>query len=196
METQLVFIEDEIKMAKSFFNFLNLKDKIRSVKYLKDLAQTKELLSKKGFKRFYWVDIHLGKGKSLDEGIEVIRTIRAADPDGLIIVYSAYPTKRYACLEAGADLFFEKDPGTYEHDLMQIRRLINLEIAKMMKEQQEKNEDKDKDKDKKDDQQQQQQQPQPKPQDKINEALKNEQKKTMKEALKRKGGREENAGKW
>jgi Ca-activated chloride channel family protein len=76
----------------------------------------------------------------------------------------------------------------------------NLEIAKMMKEQQKKNEDKDKDKDKKDDQQQQQQQqqqqPQPKPQDKINEALKNEQKKTMKEALKQKGGREEDAGKW
>ncbi len=75
----------------------------------------------------------------------------------------------------------------------------NLEIAKMIKEQQKKNKDKNENKDKKQDQQQQQQQqqqPQPTPQDKINEALKNEQKETMKKALKQKGGGEENAGKW
>jgi Ca-activated chloride channel family protein len=75
----------------------------------------------------------------------------------------------------------------------------NLEIAKMMKEEQKKNKDKDKNKDQnknKNQQQQQQQQPQPKPQDKINEALKNEQKETMKEALRNRGGGEENAGKW
>jgi Ca-activated chloride channel family protein len=81
----------------------------------------------------------------------------------------------------------------------------NLEIAKMMKQQQQK--DQNKKEDKKQDQQQQQkqqeeeeqqqqQQQQPTPQDKINEALKNEQKETMKKALKQKGGREEDAGKW
>lgn len=76
----------------------------------------------------------------------------------------------------------------------------NLEIAKMMKDQQKKNKDKNKEEENKQQQQQKQkqpqQQPQPTQQDKINEALKNEQKETMKEALKRKGGREENAGKW
>jgi Ca-activated chloride channel family protein len=72
----------------------------------------------------------------------------------------------------------------------------NLEIAKLMKQQQQK--DKDKKEDKKQDQQQQQQQQQQhsSQQKKINEALKNEQKETMKKALQQKGGREENAGKW
>jgi Ca-activated chloride channel family protein len=80
-----------------------------------------------------------------------------------------------------------------------IRAKRNLEIAKMMKEEQQKNKDKDKNKDQnknQNQQQQQQQQPQPKPQDKINEALKNEQKETMKHALQKKGGSQENAGKW
>jgi len=75
----------------------------------------------------------------------------------------------------------------------------NLEIARMMKEQQKKNEDKNEDKENKKDQQQQQQQqpkPQPNPQDKIKEALKKDQKETMKKALRRQGGGEENAGKW
>ncbi len=80
-----------------------------------------------------------------------------------------------------------------------IRAKRNLEIAKMMKEEERKNKDKNKDQDKNQNQerqQQQQQQPQPKPQDKINEALKNEQKETMKEALRNKGGGQDNAGKW
>jgi tetratricopeptide (TPR) repeat protein len=77
----------------------------------------------------------------------------------------------------------------------------NLEIAKMMKEQQKKNQDKNEDKeDEKDQQQQEQQQqqpkPQPTPQDKIQEALKKDQKETMKKALRRQGGGEEDSGKW
>jgi Ca-activated chloride channel family protein len=72
----------------------------------------------------------------------------------------------------------------------------NLEIAKMMKQQQQKDKDKKEEKKQDQQQQQQQQQKQPTPQDKINEALKNEQKETMKKALKQKGGREEDAGKW
>ena len=79
----------------------------------------------------------------------------------------------------------------------------NLEIAKMMKEQQkkDKNEDKDKEKDKENNnnkEQQQQQQPKskPTPQDKIREALKNDQKETMKKALRNKGGGAGDAGKW
>lgn len=72
----------------------------------------------------------------------------------------------------------------------------NLEIAKLMKEEEQKNKDKNKDQDKNQDQQQQQPQPQPQPQSQINEALKNEQKETMKEALKQRGGGQENAGKW
>lgn len=76
----------------------------------------------------------------------------------------------------------------------------NLEIAKMMKEQQKKNEDKNEDKeDEKEQQQQQQQQqpkPQPTPQDKIQEALKKDQKETMKKALRRQGEGREDAGKW
>jgi Ca-activated chloride channel family protein len=83
----------------------------------------------------------------------------------------------------------------------------NLEIAKMMKQQQQKDQNKKEDKkqdqqqqqqqqQQEEEQQQQQQQQQPTPQDKINEALKNEQKETMKKALKQKGGREEDAGKW
>jgi len=75
----------------------------------------------------------------------------------------------------------------------------NLEIAKMMKKQQQQNQDKE-NKEKKQEQkqkpQQQQQQPKPTPQEKINKALENEQKETMKKALQRKGGRQEEAGKW
>jgi len=74
----------------------------------------------------------------------------------------------------------------------------NLEIAKML-EQQQKKDQKEEDKQKeqqKQQQQQQQQQQQSSTQKKINEALKDEQKETMKEALKQKGGREEDAGKW
>lgn len=78
----------------------------------------------------------------------------------------------------------------------------NLEIAKMMEQQQKKDKDKnEEDKNKQQQKQQQQQkQPQPKPQSsaqkKINEALKNEQKETMKKALKQKGGGVGDAGKW
>jgi Ca-activated chloride channel homolog len=77
----------------------------------------------------------------------------------------------------------------------------NLEIAKMMKEQQQqKNEDENKDKKNDKDQKQQQQQPPPQPkptpQDKIKEALKKDQKETMKKALRRQGGGAGNAGKW
>lgn len=72
----------------------------------------------------------------------------------------------------------------------------NLEIAKMSKQQQQKDKDKKEDKKQDKQQQQQQQQQQPTPQDKINEALKNEQKETMKKALKQKGGGKEDAGKW
>jgi Ca-activated chloride channel family protein len=77
----------------------------------------------------------------------------------------------------------------------------NLEIAKMMKEQQKKNKDENKDKENEKDQQQQQQQqpppqPKPTPQDKIKEALKKDQKETMKKALRRQGGGAGNAGKW
>ncbi len=70
----------------------------------------------------------------------------------------------------------------------------NLEIAKMMQQQQKK--DKDKEDKQQEQQKQQQQKQQPSPQKKINEALKNEQKETMKKALKQKGGGEEDAGKW
>jgi Ca-activated chloride channel family protein len=72
----------------------------------------------------------------------------------------------------------------------------NLEIAKLMKQQQQKDKDKKEDKKQDQQQQQQQQQQQSSQQKKINEALKNEQKETMKKALQQKGGREENAGKW
>ena len=78
-----------------------------------------------------------------------------------------------------------------------MRAKRNLEIAKMMQQQQKKDKDKnEEDKKQEQQQQQQQQQQQPSPQKKINEALKNKQKETMKEALKRKGGREQDAGKW
>lgn len=75
----------------------------------------------------------------------------------------------------------------------------NLEMAKMMKQQQKKDEkEKDKQKEQQKQQQQQQQQPQPQPsaQQKINEALKDEQKETMKKALQQKGGGGADAGKW
>jgi Ca-activated chloride channel family protein len=74
----------------------------------------------------------------------------------------------------------------------------NLEIAKMMKKQQQQNQDKEKEDKKQQEQQQQQkqQQPKPSPQEKINKALENEQKETMKKALQRKGGKQEEAGKW
>jgi Ca-activated chloride channel family protein len=75
----------------------------------------------------------------------------------------------------------------------------NLEIAKMMKQQQkkeDKKEDEQKDKQKQQQQQQQQPQPQPSAQKKINEALKDEQKETMKKALQQKGGGGRDAGKW
>jgi len=124
---QLVFVEDESQQAKKFYAHLKLKDEIPSFKYLKDLESLKELLGKKGVKRFYWVDINLGKGRP-DEGIEAIKIIRGSDPDALIIVYSGYPDKEHACLEAGADLFFEKDPVTYEDDLWQIKNRINREL--------------------------------------------------------------------
>ena len=75
----------------------------------------------------------------------------------------------------------------------------NLEIAKMMKKQQQQNQDKENNEKKQEQKQkpeQQQQQPKPTPQEKINKALENEQKETMKKALQRKGGRQEEAGKW
>jgi Ca-activated chloride channel family protein len=79
----------------------------------------------------------------------------------------------------------------------------NLEIAKMMEKQQQQNHDKEKEdkkqkeqQQKQQQQQQNQQQPKPSPQEKINKALENEQKETMKKALQRKGGRQEEAGKW
>lgn len=123
LRDEIVIVEDEIHQAKKFYEHLKLKDKIQSVKYLRNLGDLKELFNEKGIIRFYLVDIHLGKGKQ-DEGIEIIKTIRENDPDALIIVYSGYPDKEHPSIEAGADLFFEKDPVTYEDDLWQIRNLI------------------------------------------------------------------------
>ncbi len=99
---------------------------------------------------------------------------------------------------------YDKAISSYKNALLlnskDERAKRNLEIAKMMKEQQKKNEDENEDTENKKDQQQQQQQqqpkPQPTPQDKIKEALKKDQKETMKKALRRQGGGEENAGKW
>jgi tetratricopeptide (TPR) repeat protein len=98
---------------------------------------------------------------------------------------------------------FDEAISSYKEALLlnpkDIRAKRNLEIAKMMKEEEKKNKDENKDKNKNQNQQQQQQpqqQPQSKPQDKINEALKNEQKETMKQALQNKGGGQDNAGKW
>ncbi|MGD2087967.1 MAG: response regulator [Candidatus Aminicenantes bacterium] len=129
LRDEIVIVEDEIQQAKKFYEHLKLKDKIQSVKYLRNLGDLKELFNEKGIIRFYLVDIHLGKGKQ-DEGIQIIKTIRENDPDALIIVYSGYPDKEHPSIEAGADLFFEKDPVTYEDDLWQIRNLIVRERAK------------------------------------------------------------------
>ncbi|MEO0294241.1 MAG: tetratricopeptide repeat protein [candidate division WOR-3 bacterium] len=73
-----------------------------------------------------------------------------------------------------------------------IRAKRNLEIAKMMKKEEK---GKSKEKEEKKEKQEQKRELQPIPQYKMNEALKNEQKETMKKALKM-GRREEDAGKW
>jgi Ca-activated chloride channel family protein len=77
-----------------------------------------------------------------------------------------------------------------------MRAKRNLEIAKMMQQEQKKDKEEKEDKQQEQQQQEQQQQQQSPAQKKINEALKNEQKETMRKALKQKGGGEENAGKW
>jgi DNA-binding NarL/FixJ family response regulator len=129
IKDEIVFVEDEVSQAKKFFSHLKLQDKIPSVRYLKNKDDLKELFREKGVRRIYWVDINLGQGRR-KEGIEVIKSIRKVEPDTLIIVYSGYPDEEHDCLEAGADLFFEKDPVTYEDDLLQIRNLIVREHAK------------------------------------------------------------------
>jgi ActR/RegA family two-component response regulator len=120
---EMVIVEDEIKQAEQYYRYLNLMDEIPYVKYAKNLDELKKILSTDGAKRFYLVDINLGRGRN-KEGIKVIRTIRDTDPDALIIVYTAYPSEEHNCLEAGADLFFEKDSDTLENDLLQIRNTI------------------------------------------------------------------------
>ena len=95
---------------------------------------------------------------------------------------------------------FDEAISSYKQSLLlnpkDMRAKRNLEIAKMMQQEQKKDEEKQEDKQQQEQQQQQQQQQQSPAQKKINEALKNEQKETMKKALKQKGGGEENAGKW
>lgn len=125
---EIVFFEDEVTQAKKFFAHLNLKEAnlkgaIPSVRYLRKLDDLKELFREKGVIRIYWVDINLGKGR-VTEGIDAIKAIRENDSDALIIVYSGYPDREHECLDAGADLFFEKDPVTYEDDLCKIRNTI------------------------------------------------------------------------
>jgi DNA-binding NarL/FixJ family response regulator len=123
LREEIVFIEDEVTQARNFYSHLKIKDNIPSVKYLKNGDNLKELFLEKGVKRSYLVDINLGRGR-YDEGIMLIKIIRENDPDALIIVYSAYPDKEHKCLEVGADLFFQKDPVTYENDLWKIRNTI------------------------------------------------------------------------
>ena len=128
MKSQLIFIEDQSDQAEAYLKHLKLSDEITSIQFIKNLEQTKKLLNTSdGYKRLYWVDINLGKGRH-NEGIDIIKTIRSADPDALIVVYSAYPTKKYESIEAGADMFFEKDPATYQQDLSQIKKMFLLEI--------------------------------------------------------------------
>ena len=129
IKDEIVFVEDEVSQAKKFFSHLKLQDKITSVRYLKNKDDLKELFREKGVRRIYWVDINLGSGRR-KEGIEVIKSIRKIEPDTLIIVYSGYPKEEHECLEAGADLFFEKDPVTYEEDIWKIRNLIVRERVK------------------------------------------------------------------
>jgi hypothetical protein len=91
--------------------------------YLTNLAQTNELLHSRGPIRLFWVDIDLGRGRA-NEGIDVIKAIKKIEPDALIIVYSAYPAKEKACVNAGANFFIKKNPVSYETDLQQLRYLI------------------------------------------------------------------------
>jgi len=122
MKSKIVFIEDENKMAKAYFKRLGLKNTMQAV-YFKNLTQMKALMHTYEAKSLYWVDINLGRGRT-NEGIEVIKTIKKNDPDAFIIVYSAYPAKENACMEAGANFFFKKNPISYEDDLLKIRGLI------------------------------------------------------------------------
>ncbi|MEA1913086.1 MAG: tetratricopeptide repeat protein [candidate division WOR-3 bacterium] len=69
----------------------------------------------------------------------------------------------------------------------------NLEIAKLMSKNQKKENKEEKKNKKEKEKQEQKLQPQSR---NINEALKNEQKETMKKALKKRGGRRKEAGKW
>jgi CheY-like chemotaxis protein len=72
---------------------------------------------------FYQVDINHGQSRQ-EKGIDAIKTVRKNDSDALIVVSSPYPDKENECIDAGADLFFKKAPGTHENALTQIRNLI------------------------------------------------------------------------
>jgi hypothetical protein len=104
LKEEIVIVEDEVMQAEKYIEHLKLDEMVPTVRYLKDLEGLKKLLKERDVVR--------------------IKTIRENDPDALIIVYTGYPDKGHHCLEAGADLFFEKDPVTYEDDLMQIRKSI------------------------------------------------------------------------
>lgn len=121
-KTKLVFVEDDVEMAKAYFKRLGLKSMMKLV-YLKNLDQIRELLLTHDAKRLYWIDINLGPGKTND-GIEAIKDIRNSDPDALIIVYTAYPEKESDCRKAGANYFFLKNPKAYEADIIKLRELI------------------------------------------------------------------------
>ncbi len=122
MKPELVFIEDDVKMAKAYFKRLGLKNMMQSV-YLKNLFQIRELLLTHDAKRLYWIDINLGQGKA-NEGIEAIKDIRNSDPDALIIVYTGYPEKEEDCMKAGANYFFCKNAVSYVKDISELRNLI------------------------------------------------------------------------
>ena len=122
MKPKLVFVEDEVDMAKNFFKRLGLKNIMQSV-YLQNLEQMKQLLQNHHAKCMYWVDINLGRGR-LNEGIEVIKTIRDREPDALIIVYTAYSSKKEDCYAAGANYFFRKHPTSYLNDIAKLRDMI------------------------------------------------------------------------
>ena len=124
MNKKLIIIEDNEKMAKNFYEDMQLNGISHKVQYLTSLIEAKVVLNNLVDHSAFLVDVNLGPGYEMD-GIEVIKIIKEKVPNSLIIVYSAFPDREDLCIEAGASIFKIKNPATYEKDIIQIGRTIS-----------------------------------------------------------------------
>ncbi|MEM7374612.1 MAG: response regulator [Bacteroidota bacterium] len=124
LKKQLIITEDDSDYATGLAEDIQKETPIDEIKITANKDEVEEIFSSNSVVRAFIVDLELKiKGKkTIQEGLQVIKTIRKYEPRAKIIAHSGHSNQEAKALEAGADDFVEK--GNYQHNLKEFKDLI------------------------------------------------------------------------